>query len=129
MYPSRVGLRLVAGNEGGGRGIALGDGVTDLKVGGRVGYVVQLGAYAAERNLPAARAVKLPAAITYEQAAATMLKGMTVCYLLRRTFEVKKGNTVLIHAAAGGVGLIDSQWANALGATVLGTLGSKEHAE
>src|SRR5260370_19819482 len=128
MYPSRVGLRLVSGNEGGGEVITLGDGVTDLKVGDRVGYVVPLGAYAAERNLPAARAVKLPAAITYEQAAATMLKGMTVCYLLRRTFEVQKGNTVLIHAAAGGVGLIASQWANALGATVIGTVGSKDKA-
>src|SRR5260370_28627885 len=129
MYPSRVGLRLVSGNEGGGEVITLGDGVTDLKVGDRVGYVVPLGAYAAGRNLPGARAVKLPAAITYEQAAATMLKGMTVCYLLRRTFEVKKGNTVLIHAAAGGVGLIASQWANALGATVIGTVGSRDKAE
>src|SRR5262244_1428270 len=129
MYPSPVGLPFVSGNEGAGEVIALGDGVTDLKVGDRVGYVVPLGAYAAERNLPAARAVKLPAAITYEQAAASMLKGMTVCYLLRRTFEVKKGNTVLIHAAAGGVGLIACQWANALGATVIGTVGSKEKAE
>jgi NADPH2:quinone reductase len=91
--------------------------------------VVPLGAYAAERNLPADRAVKLPAAITYEQAAATMLKGMTVCYLVRRTFSVKAGDTVLIHAAAGGVGLIASQWANALGATVIGTVGTKEKAE
>src|SRR6266853_3581887 len=129
MYPSPVGLPFVSGNEGAGEVIALGDGVTDLKVGDRVGYVVPLGAYAAERNLPAARAVKLPPAITNEQPAATMLKGMTVCYLLRRTFEVKKGNTVLIHAAAGGVGLIASQWANALGATVIGTVGSKDKAE
>src|SRR5215475_918834 len=129
MYPSPVGLPFVAGNEGAGEVIAVGAGVTDLKVGDRVGYVAPLGAYAAERNLPADRAVKLPAAITYEQAAATMLKGMTVCYLLRRTFEVKKGNTVLIHAAAGGVGLIASQWANALGATVIGTVGSKDKAE
>src|SRR5262249_60888287 len=97
--------------------------------GDRVGYVVPLGAYAAERNLAAERAVKLPSAVTYEQAAATMLKGMTVCYLLRRTFDVKKGHTVLIHAAAGGVGLIACQWANALGATVIGTVGSKEKAE
>ena len=109
--------------------IAVGPGVTDLKVGDRVGYVVPLGAYAAERVLPADRAVKLPAGISYEQAAATMLKGMTVCYLLRRTFVVKKGDTVLIHAAAGGVGLIASQWANALGANVIGTVGSKEKAE
>src|SRR5450631_3623458 len=129
MYPSPVGMPFVAGNEGTGEVTALGAGVTDLKVGDRVGYVVPLGAYAAERNLPAERAVKLPASISYEQAAATMLKGMTVCYLLRRTFEVKKGTTVLIHAAAGGVGLIASQWANALGATVIGTVGTKEKAE
>src|ERR1700721_4036662 len=123
MYPSPVGMPFVAGNEGAGEVIALGPGVTDLKVGDRVGYVVPLGAYAAERNLPAERAGKLPAAISYEQAATTMLKGMTVCYLVRRTFPVKKGDTVLIHAAAGGVGLIASQWANALGATVIGTVG------
>ncbi len=128
MYPSPTGLPFVAGNEGAGEVIAVGPGVTDLKIGDRVGYVVPLGAYAAERNLPADRAVKLPAGVTYEQAAATMLKGMTVCYLVRRTFDVKKGNTVLIHAAAGGVGLIACQWANALGATVIGTVGTKEKA-
>src|SRR6202035_3370626 len=120
MYPAPA-LPFVAGNEGAGEIIAVGPGVTDLKVGDRVGYVVPLGAYAAERLLPAERAVKLPAGLGYEQAAATMLKGMTVCYLLRRTFDVKKGTTVLIHAAAGGIGLIACQWANALGATVIGT--------
>src|SRR6202162_4601655 len=129
LYPPPVGLPFVSGNEGAGEVIAVGPGVTDLKVGDRVGYVVPLGAYAAERVLAADRAVKLPAGISYEQAAATMLKGMTVCYLVRRTFAVKKGDTVLIHAAAGGVGLIASQWANALGATVIGTVGSKEKAE
>ena len=129
MYPSPVGLPFVSGNEGAGEVIAVGPGVTDLKVGDRVGYVFPLGAYAAERVLPADRAVKLPDGISYEQAAATMLKGMTVCYLVRRTFPVKRGDTVLIHAAAGGVGLIASQWANALGATVIGTVGSKEKAE
>jgi NADPH2:quinone reductase len=128
-YPSPVGMPFVAGNEGAGEVIAVGDGVTGLKVGDRIGYVVPLGAYAAERNMPADRAVKLPDAISYEQAAATMLKGMTVCYLVRRTFDVKPGNTVLIHAAAGGVGLIACQWANALGATVIGTVGSKEKAD
>jgi NADPH2:quinone reductase len=107
---------------------AVGPGVTDLKVGDRVGYVVALGAYAAERLLPADRAIKLPDGISYEQAAASILKGMTVCFLLRRTFPVKKGDTVLIQAAAGGIGLIASQWANALGATVIGTVGSKEKA-
>jgi NADPH:quinone reductase len=129
MYPSPVGLPFVSGNEGAGEVIAVGEGVTDLKLGDRVGYVVPLGAYAAERNLPADRAVKLPADISYEEAAATMLKGMTVCYLLRRTFDVKSGHTVLIHAAAGGIGLIACQWANALGATVIGTVGSKDKAE
>jgi NADPH2:quinone reductase len=129
LYASPVGMPFVAGNEAAGEVIAVGDGVTDLKVGDRVGYVVALGAYAAERNLPAERAVKLSDAISYETAAATMLKGMTVCYLLRRTFVVKPGDTVLIHAAAGGVGLIASQWANALGATVIGTVGSKDKAE
>jgi NADPH2:quinone reductase len=128
-YPSPVGMPFVSGNEGAGEVIAMGEGVGDLKIGDRVGYVVAMGAYAAERNLPAERAVKLPDAISYETAAATMLKGMTVCYLLRRTFVVKPGDTVLIHAAAGGVGLIASQWANALGATVIGTVGSKDKAD
>jgi NADPH:quinone reductase len=129
LYPPPAGFPFVAGNEGAGEVIAVGPGVADLKVGDRVGYVVALGGYAAERVLPADRAVKLPDGISYEQAAATMLKGMTVCYLVRRTFPVKKGDTVLIHAAAGGVGLIASQWANALGANVIGTVGSKEKAE
>jgi NADPH2:quinone reductase len=129
MYPSPVGMPFVSGNEGAGEVIAVGPGVTDLVVGDRVGYVVPLGAYAAERLLPAERAVKLPAGISYEQAAAAMLKGMTVCYLVRRTFPVKKGDTILVHAAAGGIGLIASQWANALGATVIGTVGTKEKAE
>jgi NADPH:quinone reductase len=129
LYPPPAGFPFVAGNEGAGEVIAVGPGVTDLKVGDRVGYVAALGGYAAERVLAADRAVKLPDGISYEQAAATMLKGMTVCYLVRRTFPVKKGDTVLIHAAAGGIGLIASQWANALGANVIGTVGSKEKAE
>jgi NADPH2:quinone reductase len=129
MYPSPVGLPFVAGNEGAGEVTAVGPGVSDLKVGDRVAYVVPLGGYAAERLLPADRAVKLPAAISYEQAAAMMLKGMTVQYLVNRTYKVGKGTTVLMHAAAGGVGLILCQWANHLGATVIGTVGSKEKAE
>ncbi len=128
MYPSPVGMPFVAGNEGAGEVIAVGPGVSDLKVGDRVGYVVPLGGYAAERLLPADRAVKLPANISYEQAAAMMLKGMTVQYLLNRTFKVGKGTTLLMHAAAGGVGLILCQWANHLGATVIGTVGSEEKA-
>jgi NADPH2:quinone reductase len=129
MYPSPVGLPFVAGNEGAGEVIAVGPGVTDLKIGDRVAYVVALGGYAAERLLPAERAVKLPDAISYEQAAGMMLKGMTAQYLLNRTFQVGKGTTVLMHAAAGGVGQILCQWARQLGATVIGTVGSKEKGE
>jgi NADPH2:quinone reductase len=129
MYPSPVGLPFVSGNEGAGDVTAVGPGVTDIKVGDRVGYVSGLGAYAVERLLPADRAVKLPDSISYEQAAAMMLKGMTVQYLVRRTYRVQKGDNVLIHAAAGGVGLIACQWANHLGANVIGTVGSKEKAE
>jgi NADPH2:quinone reductase len=129
LYPSPVGLPFVSGNEGAGEVVAVGPGVTDFKVGDRVGYTSALGAYAAERLLPAERAVKLPDSISYEQAAAMMLKGMTAQYLLRRTYKVRKGDDVLIHAAAGGVGLIACQWANHLGANVIGTVGSQEKAE
>src|SRR5215475_14376367 len=129
MYPSPVGLPFTAGNEGAGEVVAVGPGVTDLKVGDRVAYVVALGCYASERNVPADRAIKLPANISYEQAAAMMLKGMTAEYLVRRTFKVEKGMNVLMHAAAGGVGLILCQWANHLGANVIGTVGSKDKAE
>ncbi|MDO9411850.1 MAG: quinone oxidoreductase [Pseudolabrys sp.] len=129
LYPSPVGMPFVAGNEGAGEVTAVGPGVTDIKVGDRVAYVVALGGYAAERVMPAERAVKLPDNISYEQAAAMMLKGMTAQYLLNRTFKVKKGDIVLVHAAAGGVGLILCQWANHLGATVIGTVGSKDKGE
>jgi NADPH2:quinone reductase len=128
MYPSPVGFPFVAGNEGAGQVTEVGKGVTDIKVGDRVAYVVPLGGYSAERLLPAARTVKLPDNISYEQAAGMMLKGMTAQYLLNRTFKVEKGTTVLMHAAAGGVGQILCQWANHLGATVIGTVGSKEKA-
>ncbi|HZS64331.1 MAG TPA: quinone oxidoreductase [Xanthobacteraceae bacterium] len=128
LYPAPS-LPFVIGNEGAGEVIALGQGVTGLQVGDRVAYVVTFGGYAEERLLPAERAVKLPPEISYEQAAAMMLKGMTVRYLLRRTFKVEKGTTLLLHAAAGGIGLIASQWAHHLGATVIGTVGSKEKAE
>lgn len=129
LYPPPAGLPFVAGNEGAGEVIAVGPGVSDLKIGDRVAYVVGLGGYAAERLLPAERAVKLPDGISYEQAAGMMLKGMTAQYLLNRTFKVGKGMTVLMHAAAGGVGQILCQWANHLGATVIGTVGSKEKGE
>jgi NADPH2:quinone reductase len=128
LYPAPS-LPFVNGSEGAGEVIAVGPGVTDLKVGDRVGYTVAHNGYMAERLLPADRAVKLPDAISYEQAAGMMLKGMTVQYLLRRTFKVEKGNRVLIHAAAGGVGQIACQWANYLGAEVIGTVGDKKKAE
>jgi len=129
MYPSPVGSPFISGSEGAGEVIAVGPGVTDLKVGDRVAAVVAMGGYAEERLIPADRAVKLPDKISYEQAAGMMLKGMTVQYLLRRTYKVQKGDNVLIHAAAGGIGLIACQWANHLGANVIGTVGSKDKAE
>jgi NADPH2:quinone reductase len=129
MYPAAGGLPFISGNEGAGQITEVGPGVTDLKVGDRVAYVVPLGGYSAERLLPADRAVKLPDNISYEQAASMMLKGMTAQYLLNRTFKVKKGDIILVHAAAGGVGLILCQWANHLGATVIGTVGSKDKAD
>jgi NADPH2:quinone reductase len=128
MYPSPVGLPFVVGNEGAGEVMAIGPGISEFKPGDRVAYVAGLGSYAAERLVPTDRAVKLPANIGYEQAAAMMLKGMTAEYLLRRTFKVEKGMNVLMHAAAGGVGLILCQWANHLGANVIGTVGSKDKA-
>lgn len=128
LYPAAGGMPFIIGNEAAGEVVAVGPGVSDLKVGDRVAYVLPLGCYAAERLVPADRAVKLPANISYEQAAAMMLKGMTAEYLLRRTFKVEKGMNILMHAAAGGVGLILCQWANYLGANVIGTVGSKEKA-
>jgi NADPH2:quinone reductase len=126
MYPSPVGLPFISGSEGAGEVIAVGSGVADFKIGDRVAAVAAMGGYAEERLLAADRVVKLPDNITYEQAAGMMLKGMTAQYLVRRTYNVKKGDTVLVHAAAGGVGLILCQWANALGATVIGTVGSED---
>jgi len=128
LYPAAGGMPFIIGNEAAGEVVAVGPGISDLKVGDRVAYVLPLGCYAAERLVAADRAVKLPANISYEQAAAMMLKGMTAEYLLRRTFKVEKGMNVLMHAAAGGVGLILCQWANYLGANVIGTVGSKEKA-
>jgi len=127
LYPAQ--LSFVAGNEGAGVVTAVGPGVKGIKKGDRVAYVFTLGAYAAERILPAERAVKIPPKIDDKTAAAMMLKGMTAQYLLRRTYKVKKGDTILVHAAAGGVGLILCQWAKALGATVIGTVGTQQKAE
>ena len=129
LYPAPNGLPLTPGGEAAGVVLQVGGGVRDLAPGDRVAYVVQLGAYAAERVIAADRLVKIPDDITDEQAAAMMLKGMTAEYLLRRTFKVKAGDTVLCHAAAGGVGLILGQWAKHLGATVIGTVGSAEKAK
>lgn len=122
--PSGIGLEAAGVVE------ALGPGVKGLKAGDRVAYGTgALGAYAQARNYPANRLVKLPKAISDETAAAMMLKGMTVRYLLRATYKVKRGETILLHAAAGGVGLILSQWAHALGVKVIGTVGSDTKAE
>ncbi|KVR03248.1 quinone oxidoreductase family protein [Burkholderia ubonensis] len=128
LYPQPLPAGL--GMEAAGEVTAVGDDVTAFKPGDRVAYVwSSLGAYAQERVLPADRVVKLPEAITYEDAASVMLQGLTAHYLLRRTYRVKAGDTILIHAAAGGVGLLVCQWAKALGATVIGTVSSDEKAE
>ncbi len=126
LYPAP--LPFIVGNEGAGVVEAVGEGVTDVAPGDRVAYVVTLGAYASERNAPADRLVKIPDGVSDEQAAGMMLKGMTARYLLRRTFRVQPGHTILVQAAAGGVGLILTQWAKHLGATVIGTVGSEEKA-
>jgi NADPH2:quinone reductase len=122
-------LPFIPGKEGAGEVVALGDGVDEFAVGDRVAYVEAPGAYGAEHNVPARVAVHLPDTISYEMAASMMLKGLTAQYLLRRTYPVKPGDTVLIHAAAGGVGQIATQWAKHLGATVIGTVGSSQKAE
>lgn len=118
------------GSEAAGVVELLGDGVTGFVVGDRVAYGTGTpAAYAEQRNFPANRLVKLPDAIADETAAGMMLKGMTVRYLLRSSYVVKAGDTIVLHAAAGGVGLILSQWAKALGATVIGVVGSAEKVE
>ena len=124
LYP--VPTPFVAGNEGAGVITALGEGVTGLKVGDRVAYQGQVGAYAAERLAAADRMVPVPDGIDDRTAAAIMLKGLTAWYLLFKTWPLASGETVLWHAAAGGTGLIATQWARALGATVIGTAGSAE---
>jgi len=127
LYPMALPSGL--GQEGAGDVVAVGAGVTDVKVGDRVAYAGgAAGSYSEVRNMPASRLVKLPNKISYETGAAMMLKGMTVQYLFRRTYKLQKGQTILFHAAAGGVGLIAMQWAKALGVTVIGTVGSPEKA-
>ncbi|RWM02590.1 MAG: quinone oxidoreductase [Mesorhizobium sp.] len=129
LYPPPGGLPLIPGSEAAGVVLALGTGVDWLKPGDRVAYAVNVGAYAEQRVIAADRVVKVPDGISDEQAAAMMLKGMTAEYLLRRTFPVKAGDTILYHAAAGGVGLILGQWAKHLGATVIGTASSSDKIE
>jgi NADPH:quinone reductase len=129
LYPPPQ-LPFVPGLEAAGVVEAVGDGVREPQVGQRVAYASPpIGAYAERRLMPADRLVALPDGISDEQAAAMMLKGMTAQYLLRRTYRVQSGQTILFHAAAGGVGLIACQWAKHLGATVIGTVGSEAKAE
>jgi len=127
LYPMPVPLTL--GLEGAGIVQEVGENVSGLKAGDRVAYASPpTGSYAEEKIMPADRLVKIPDNISDEVAAAIMLKGMTVEYLVRRTYNVKAGQTVLFHAAAGGVGLIACQWLKAIGATTIGTVGSEEKA-
>ena len=124
LYP--MPLPLVLGSEGAGVVEAVGPRVKEFKAGDRVAYAQPIGAYAEVLLRPVARLVKIPAGIKDETAAAMMLKGMTAWYLCRRTYRVKKGDTIVVQAAAGGVGQILCQWAKHLGATVIGTVGSDE---
>jgi NADPH:quinone reductase len=129
LYPAPNGLPFTPGNEGAGIVVSVGSNVTSLKPGDRVAYAATIGAYAEERNIAADRLVKLPDSISFETAAAMMLKGMTAEYLLRRTFRLEAGHAALFHAAAGGVGQIAGQWGKHLGATMIGTAGSPEKVE
>ncbi len=126
LYPNQLPLTL--GMEGAGVVEAVGPKVKEFKVGDRVAYANPIGSYADILNRPVARLVKIPAGIDDKIAASIMLKGMTAWYLCRRTYKVKKGDTILVHAAAGGVGQILCQWAKHLGATVIGTVGSEAKA-
>ncbi len=126
----KAALPATPGLEGAGVVLAVGDAVTDIQVGDRVAYQGgPIGAYATERVIPADRLVKLPDSIDFQTGAAMMLQGMTAEYLLRRTFKVQAGQTILVHAAAGGVGLILCQWAKHIGATVIGVVSTPEKAE
>jgi NADPH:quinone reductase len=127
LYPQQ--MPFTPGVEGAGIIDAVASGVSDLKVGDRVAYAGPIGGYAEERLISAERVMKLPPEISSEQAAAMMLQGMTAHMLLRSVHPVEAGETILVHAAAGGVGLIMCQWAKALGATVIGTVGSDDKAE
>ena len=126
VYPFPENDVFVPGNEGVGKVLAVGEGVTAFKEGDRVGYPMVVGAFAEERVIAADRLVQLPDDVSDDMAAATMLKGMTVEYLLTRSVPLQAGDTVLFHAAAGGVGLLAGQWLKAIGVTSIGTAGSKE---
>ena len=128
LYPQPA-FPFTPGSEGAGQVVAIGEGVTEVAVGDRVAYAGPIGGYAEERLIPADRLVKLPDDITYETAAAMMLQGMTVRYLIKQTYPVTKDSVILWHAAAGGVGLIASQWASRIGATIIGTVSSEEKAK
>lgn len=128
LYKPADGLPYVPGNEGAGIVVSVGPGVTNVKPGDRVAYFGPTGSYCEERIMPAGGLIKIPDDIDLRTAAALALKGLTAQYLLRQTFAIKPGHTILFHAAAGGVGLIACQWANHLGATVIGTVGSEEKA-
>ena len=128
LYPHPLPAGL--GKEGAGVVEAVGEGVTEVKVGDRVAYAGgPNGAYADVRNMPASVLVRLPDAISFDTAAAMMLQGLTVQYLFNRTIELKRGDTILFHAAAGGVGLIACQWARAMGVNIIGTVGSDAKGE
>ena len=122
-------LPFVLGKEGAGEVSALGEGVSEFRVGERVAYAGATGTYAEEAVVDAKGVVHVPDGVSDETAAAMMLKGLTAQYLLRRTYKVQPGDTILFHAAAGGVGLIATQWAKHLGATVIGTVGSQDKAQ
>lgn len=129
LYPAPAGLPFTPGSEAAGEVIEIGEGVDWLEPGDRVAYAGPLGAYAQKRVIPADRLVRIPDRVSEEVAAAAMLKGMTAEYLLHRIRPLKPGDTVLYHAAAGGVGLIFGQWAKHMGLTTIGTVGSAEKAE
>ena len=127
LYP--LPLPLIPGIEGAGVVVAVGSAVTDFEVGDRVAYGGVVGGYQELRLIPADRLLKLPESISFDVAAAMMLQGMTAQVLLTQVYKVRRGDTILVHAAAGGTGLILCQWASSLGATVIGTVSSEEKAE
>lgn len=124
LYPNP--LPLIPGSEGAGEVVAVGPGVTTFKPGDRIAYQGVMGSYAEERLMPASKAVQIPDSMNYERAAAITLKGLTAYYLLFLTWPVRAGETILFHAAAGGMGLIACQWAKSIGAKVIGTAGSED---